>query len=228
MDANFKSNLSRLSDANAKLGSERTNSLKNKKITLQGNVLKKKSIKIKLASRDPSKESVDVTPADVQRLAIKDVVLNSNMLGGNGSLLANSSSQKKNVLSGAQINQKQKNQHFPSQNWNGAINSSMKQDYEINNGKYTAQTETGSSNNLNHNKGKRGSFPSTSETQHKLSVATQGGGVSGSESNTKESLNNYGQISHGQMSGLTQSLLQSAAAKDQHLKKKLQLYNLQK
>lgn len=109
MDANFKSNLSRLSDANAKLGSERTNSLKNKKITLQGNVLKKKSIKIKLASRDPSKESVDVTPADVQRLAIKDVVLNSNMLGGNGSLLANSSSQKKNVLSGAQINQKQKN-----------------------------------------------------------------------------------------------------------------------
>ena len=94
MDANFKSNLSRLSDANAKLGSERTNSLKNKKITLQGNVLRKKSIKIKLASRDPSKESADVTPADVQRLAIKDVVLNSHMLGGNGSLLGNSSSQK--------------------------------------------------------------------------------------------------------------------------------------
>ena len=109
MDANFKSNLSRLSDANAKLGSERTNSLKNKKITLQGNVLRKKSIKIKLASRDPSKESADVTPVDVQRLAIKDVVLNSHMLGGNGSLLGNSSSQKKSLLAGAPINSKQKN-----------------------------------------------------------------------------------------------------------------------
>ena len=103
MEANFKSNLSRLSDANAKNTSERTNSMKNKKVTLQGNMLKKKSIKIKLASRDPSKESVDVTPADVQRLAIKDVVLNTNVFGSNGSILATSSSQKKSLLSGSQI-----------------------------------------------------------------------------------------------------------------------------
>ena len=87
----------------------------------------------------------------------------------------------------------------------------MKQDHDTAASKYMAQqhpqTETGSSQTISQSKGKRGSFPSSSETQHKLSLATQGGGMSASESNTKESLNNYGQISQGQMGGLTQSLL---------------------
>ena len=52
VEANFKHNLSRLSDANAKIASDRNNSFKNKKIAMQGTGLKKKPIKIKIASRE--------------------------------------------------------------------------------------------------------------------------------------------------------------------------------
>lgn len=52
VEPNFKNNMSRLSDATAKMASERNSSFKNKKITMPGTLLKKKSIKIKIASRE--------------------------------------------------------------------------------------------------------------------------------------------------------------------------------